>query len=496
MNRSNEGTPDRSIVSGSDFLHMAIDEAPSGGKSEWLAQQIRLALADRRLPVGSRLPATRVLAGELGVSRGVVTEAYQRLVEDGYVAGRGRNGTIVVSAPATTTAAKPPTPASPSSRRSVFTTEPGADVFDAIRTTRARIDFSPGLPDLAAFPRAAWLRAERLVLDRLATSDLGYGDPRGTPALRMAIANWIARNRGIRAVPDEILIVAGTAQTLTLVGQVLRGDGISTVAIEDPGSLGARQHLHNCQLDTPPVAVDSEGIRVDELRATGAAAVFLTPAHQFPTGVVLRGSRRSELTHWASKSGGLIIEDDYDAEHRYDRPPVPALRSMLADSVFYAGSVSKLLAPALRIGWILAPPKYRDGLVDAKRFADLGNATLPQLVLAHFMESGALERQLRHLRRQHRRRRDTMVKAVAAHLPGAIVHGAAAGLHLTITFEAGFADTDVAAAALARDVKVHPLSWHCQLPRKPGLVLGYAATPTTDISEGVATLGEVLRRMS
>ncbi|MFH8347932.1 PLP-dependent aminotransferase family protein [Streptomyces sp. NPDC018045] len=496
MNRSNEGTPHRSIVSGADFLHLAIGEAPSGGKSEWLAQQIRLALADGRLPVGSRLPATRVLAGELGTSRGVVTEAYQRLVEDGYLAGRGRNGTIVVGAPATTTAAKPPTPARPPSPRAVFTATPDAGVFDAMRTTRARIDFSPGLPDLAAFPRAAWLREERRVLARLAASDLGYGDPRGTPALRVAVANWIARNRGIRADPGEVLIVAGTAQTLTLVGQALHSDGISAVAMEDPGSLGARQHLHNCRLDTPPVAVDSEGVCVDELRATGAAAIFLTPAHQFPTGVVLRGSRRSELTRWASESGGLIIEDDYDAEHRYDRAPVPALRSVLANNVFYAGSVSKLLAPALRIGWVLAPPQYRDALLDAKRFADLGNAALPQLVLAQFMESGALERQLRHLRRHHRRRRDAMVRAVAAHLPGAIVHGAAAGLHLTITFEAGFADTDVAAAALARDVKVHPLSWHCQRPRQPGLVLGYAASTPTDISEGVATLGEVLRRMS
>lgn len=493
MNRSKEDAPHRSITAGSDFLHLAIDEAPGGGKSDWLARQIRLALADGRLPVGSRLPATRVLAGELGVSRGVVTEAYQRLIEDGHLAGQGRNGTIVVGAPAATPAAKSPTPTSPPSPRSVFTAAPSADIFDTMRTARARVDLSPGLPDLAAFPRAAWLRTERRILDHLAASDLGYGDPRGAPALRLAVANWIARNRGIRADPDEVLIVAGTAQTLTLVGQVLHDDGISAVAMEDPGSLGARQHLHNCRLETPPVAVDSQGVRVDELRATGEAAILLTPAHQFPTGVVLRGSRRSELTRWARECGGLIIEDDYDAEHRYDRAPVPALRSVLAENVFYAGSVSKLLAPALRIGWVLAPPKYRDALVDAKRFADLGNAALPQLVLAQFMESGAMERHLRHLRRHHRHRRDAMIKAIRTHLPTAIVHGAAAGLHLTITFEAEFADTDLAATALARDVKVHPLSWHSQRPRQPGLVLGYAASTPTDISEGVATLGEVLR---
>lgn len=209
--------------------------------------------------------------------------------------------------------------------------------------------------------------------------------------------------------------------------------------------------------------------------------------------MVLRGSRRGELTRWALEHGGLIIEDDYDAEHRYDRTPVPALRSVLPENVFYAGSVSKLLAPALRIGWVIAPPKYRDALVDAKRFADLGNAALPQLVLARFMESGAMESQLRHLRRHHRRRRDAMIEAIGVHLPGATVHGAAAGLHLTITFDAEFADTELAAMALARDVKVHPLSWHSQRPHRPGLVLGYAASTPADIAEGVAALGEVLR---
>ena len=163
---------------------------------------------------------------------------------------------------------------------------------------------------------------------------------------------------------------------------------------------------------------------------------MVTPAHHFPTGVVLDGERRRELIQWAT-DGGLIIEDDYDAEHRYDRPPVPALRTMLPDRVIYAGSVSKLLAPALRIGWMLAPPQYKDELIARKRLADLGNAGLPQLTLASLMESGELERQLRFLRRRHRTRRDAMVSAIRNHLPTATIHGAAAGLHLTITFETG-----------------------------------------------------------
>ncbi|MFI0785262.1 PLP-dependent aminotransferase family protein [Streptomyces lydicus] len=484
----------------SDFLQLDMGDAPTGGRAEWLAGQLRRAVADGRLPVGSKLPATRVLAAELRVSRGVVTEAYRRLGEDGQLAGRGRGGTVVVAAPATAAEGsgdrRERAPAAGRAPGVPFGKVPGADVFDALRAAPARIDLSPGVPDLAAFPRAAWLRAERAVLAELPAAAFGYGDPRGTPALRRAVADWLARYRGIRADPDEVLIVSGTAQALGLIAQVYSRDGIRAVAVEDPGSLGVRQHLAHWGVATPPVPVDEEGIRVDALRAGGARAVLLTPAHQFPTGVVLGGGRRRELMGWAAE-GGLIVEDDYDAEHRYDRAPVPALRSLLPGQVCYAGSVSKLLAPALRVGWLLAPAAYREAFVEAKRFADLGNAVLPQLVLARLMESGELERGLRLLRRRHRRRRDAMIAAIADHLPGATVHGAAAGLHLTVTFGAEAvpgADTELAAAALARGVKVHPLSWHAQRPYYPGLVLGYAARSPGEIAAGVAVLGEVLAR--
>jgi GntR family transcriptional regulator/MocR family aminotransferase len=377
----------------------------------------------------------------------------------------------------------------------LFAGEPGADVWDALRSAPARIDLTPGQPDLAAFPRGAWLRAERAVLTELAAEHLGYGDPRGAPQLRRAVAAWLARSRGIRVDADDVLIVAGTAQALTLLHPVLRADGIDGVAVEDPGSLGTRQHLRNGDLATPPVPVDDGGVRIEALRATGCRAVLLTPAHQFPTGVVTSGERRRELLRWAQE-GGLILEDDYDAEHRYDRPPVPALRALLADRVCYMGSVSKLLAPALRIGWVVPPPRYREALTGAKRFSDLGNAVLPQLVLARLMESGELERHLRILRGRHQRRRDAMINAIAEHLPGAVVHGAAAGLHLTVTYAPQVPDTDLAAAALARSVKCQPLSWHRQLPGRPGLVLGYAARPPGVIAEGVAALGEALRELA
>ncbi|QKG19049.1 PLP-dependent aminotransferase family protein [Actinomadura verrucosospora] len=517
MHRSNDGVPDQSITGrspeaaggpagGADFLQLDAADAPPGGMADWLARRLREAIGDGRLPVGSRLPATRVLAADLRVSRGVVTDAYQRLIDDGHVAGRGRAGTIVVAAPLTAPPPPPPrtparaaAPAGDGPSRPVFPERPGAEVFDALRAAPARIDLAPGVPDLAAFPRAAWLRAERRVLSGLAAPSFGYGDPRGTPALRTAVAGWLARNRGIRADPAGIVIVAGTAQALGLLSAVLRAadPGIDAVAVEDPGSLGTRQHLNHHGMRTPPVPVDGLGVRVDALRRTGAPAVLLTPAHQFPAGTVLHGTRRRELMDWAG-DGGLVIEDDYDAEHRYDRPPVPALHAMLPDRVFYAGSVSKLLAPALRTGWVIAPPRHRDALVDAKRFADLGNAALPQLVLADLMESGEMERQLRTLRRRHRARRDAMIAAIRARLPGAVAHGAAAGLHLLVTFpeHAGLRDGDLAAAALERGVKTQPLSWHAQRPAPPGLVLGYAATAPSVIDDGIAAVAAALRDLT
>jgi GntR family transcriptional regulator/MocR family aminotransferase len=426
---SADHAPASGAAVGSDFLQLDIGQAPPGGRTAWLADRLRSAIADGRLPVGTRLPASRALAEELRVTRGVVTEAYRRLAESGQIAGRGRLGTVVVAAPARArdraghlggpgreTGAGP----------ALFGSRDREGVIDALRTLPCRIDLSPGVPDLAAFPRTSWLRAERAVLAGATPADFGYGDPRGTPALRRAVVGWLARNRGIRADPDEVVVVAGVAQALGLLGQLLRADGVRRVAVEDPGSLGARQQLEYGGHEIVPVPVDAGGLDVGALRVGGARTVLLTPAHQFPTGVVLDGQRRRELLSWAA-DGGMVIEDDYDAEHRYDRPPVPALRSLLPEAVCYAGSVSKLLAPALRVGWLLVPPDRLDALVTAKRYADLGNGVLTQLVLARLMDSGELERHLRHVRLRHRRRRDVMLRAIERHLPGARVHGAAAG---------------------------------------------------------------------
>jgi GntR family transcriptional regulator/MocR family aminotransferase len=488
--RSKTSSFDRSNTT--DFLHLTMADVRRGNRCGWLAEQLREAIGDGRLGIGARLPASRVLAEELGVSRGVVTEAYRRLSEDGHVAAHGRGGTVVLAAfPASEAIPDDVRPLAPSGD-DVFQSPFGNLSIERLRAVPARIDLSPGVPDLAAFPRNAWLRAERKVLGSLAPADFGYAPAAGTHAYRLAVSRWLARNRGVRVAPEEVVAVAGVAQALALLAQVLRAAGSTAVAVEDPGSLGVREQLRANGMHTPPIPVDDGGLRVDALRRSGARVVQLTPAHQFPMGVVLDGERRRELARWAADNDGLVIEDDYDAEHRYDRPPVPALRSLMPDHVCYTGSVSKLLAPALRIGWLVVPPRLHDAVVAAKRDNDLGNAGLPQLSLATLMESGDLERHLRLLRQRHRRRRDTMVDAVHRHLPNARVHGAAAGLHLTVTFDAPTHDVDIARRALARGVKVQPLSIHRQLPGPPGLLLGYAARSPNDIEQGVATIAQQL----
>jgi len=484
MNRSNREPVDRTTTR-SEFLQLDVADAPRGAVSAWLAARVSEAIASGALPVGGRLPSSRELATELGVSRGAVTEAYRRLAEGGHVVGRGRAGTVVAHAPPLASP-EPDTPPTP-----VRFAAPDLGVFGALRAAEAPIDLTPGVPDLAAFPRSAWLRSERAVLHELPAGGLGYPDPAGVPVFRAAVAAWLARYRGIAVTPDEIIVVAGVAQALAILARVLPSVGVDRVAVEDPGSFGARRQLEAWGMQTSPVPVDSRGLDVAALAADGAPAVLVTPAHQFPTGVLLDGARRRDLALWAD-AGGWILEDDYDAEHRYDRPPATALRATMTDRICYAGSLSKTLAPALRVGWLVVPPRLAAAVVATKRDLDLGNPTLPQLVLARLMDSGDLERHLRSVRLRHRRRRDEMVGALREHLPDATIHGAAAGLHLTVTYDGDpGSDVEVAAAALERGVKLHPLSWHRSAAGAPGLVLGYAAATPSQIIEGVAAVGDV-----
>jgi GntR family transcriptional regulator / MocR family aminotransferase len=484
-----------STDAGADFLQLRPASAPPKGLTDWLVAALRAAIADGRLGVGVQLPATRVLADDLLVSRGVVVEAYRRLADEGLVTARTGVGTVV-------------TPLGPPPRRPVPSTNGRWSAAGPLAPplplpqplAPVEVDLSPGVPDLSAFPRAAWLRAERAVLDHASASDLGYGDPRGAAPLRQELAGWLARIRGIRASPDDIIVVAGVAQSLALLAQRLRAGATTGIAVEDPGSRGARDELVHWGLQPMPVAVDEDGMRVTELDRTGLRTALVTPAHQFPTGVVLAPRRRRALLDWAAR-GGLIIEDDYDAEYRYDRAPVPALQASAPDQVAYTGSTSKTLAPGMRLGWLIPPRRLHADLVAAKHASDLGSPAIPQLVFAHLIATGEFDRHVRLVRARHRTRRDALLAGLQQHLPQARVQGVAAGIHLLITLPdlAGEVDdTDLAERIRQAGVLVHPLSWHRQRTGPPGLVMGYAAHPPDRLRTAArrisATVRAALRR--
>jgi GntR family transcriptional regulator/MocR family aminotransferase len=478
---------------GADFLQLTPASAPSRGLTAWLADALRAGIMDGRLQAGTALPPTRVLAGDLGVSRGVIVETYQRLRDEGLVSARSGAGTQVL--PVSRPHRPPPAPAARPARRPPAPEATPVAVRLPLRPRDpGEIDLSPGVPDLSGFPRAAWLRAEREVLARATATDLGYGDPRGSERLRQELAGWLARTRGLRAGPGDIIIVAGVAQALVLLATWLRAHGTTRIAVEDPGSRGARDDLAYWGLQPVPVPVDDSGLQVGALAASGARAAFLTPAHQFPTGVVLAPERRRALLDWAA-GDGLIIEDDYDAEYRYDRAPVRALQASDPGRIAYAGSTSKTLAPGMRLGWLVPPGHMHADLVAAKHASDLGCPSLPQLVLAQLIARGELDRHIRLTRQRQRSRRDALLSALHEHLPQARVQGVAAGLHLLITFPGwpGQAGDEPAASRIREaGVLVHPLSWHRQRPGPPGLVLGYAAHPPDRLREAARRVARAL----
>ena len=467
---------------GADFLQLSPAAAPVRGLTSWLAAAIRAAIIDGRLPAGTSLPATRLLAGDLGLSRGVVVEAYQRLADEGLVSARPGTGTRVSGLPGRTV------------RQDNVPARPGPMLLPQPWRARAELDLSPGVPDLAGFPRAAWLRAERSVLERASVAELGYGDPRGSEPLRRELAGWLARTRGLRAVADDIIIVSGVAQALALLAQCLTAHGTTRIAVEDPGSLGTRDELAYWGLATVPVPVDEQGLQVSALAGCDLRAALLTPAHQFPTGVVLAPQRRRELLDWAVAADAVIIEDDYDAEYRYDRAPVPAMAATAPGQVAYAGTTSKTLAPGMRLGWLVPPARLHADLVVAKHAADLGSPVLPQLVLARLIATGELERHIRGVRKRQRSRRGALLGALRSQLPQARVQGVPAGLHLLITFPAlNLDDTGLAERIHQAGVLVHPLSWHRQRPGPPGLVLGYAAHTPNQLREAARRIARAVR---
>ncbi|GAA5178434.1 PLP-dependent aminotransferase family protein [Rugosimonospora acidiphila] len=448
----------------------------AGSLGEQLAVALRESIADGRLAAGTRLPASRDLAGELGVSRGVVVGAYEQLLAEGRLTARHGSGTFVGSGSGSGSGSAVP-PEAPGPVR------PAPVV--ALR---------PGIPDLARFPRQAWRRAYEAALRTAADSDLDYGDPAGAPRLRAELAGYLRRVRAARVEAEGLLVTSGAAQALALLAAVLRARGADRIGVEDPGSPAIREHLIAAGLRPVPVPVDADGLDVAALSRGRLPAVLVTPAHQFPTGVVLSPARRTALIAWAVRTGGLIVEDDYDAEFRYDRDPVGCLQGMAPQAVALVGSVSKALAPALRLGWLAGPAGLMAELAVAKSAADNGGPVLEQLALAQLLASGGYDRHLRTVRRLYRGRRDVAVAAVAEHLPAATVTGVAAGMHLLVTLPPGVDDVALAGRAGARGIGALALSTtRVGAAGPPGLVIGYGAMPPDRLRAAVAAIGRLLR---
>lgn len=478
---------------GSDFLQLDPEHVARGARTDWLTVRIREAVLGRGLATGSRLPSTRNLAAELGFSRGTVAEAYRRLTEEGLIAGRAGAGTIVVAPEherSPTSGHRAQTPADAAERPPGTSGSPVRP--HATAGTRDVIDLATGLPDLAAFPRAAWLRAEKAVLATATSHQLGYGPPEGTEELRRELSAWLSRSRGAVAPPDRIIVTAGVTGAVSLLAQVLRADGHTAVAVEDPSAEGNRRILDYWMPRLSPVPVDDDGIDTRALAASDARAVLVTPAHQYPTGVVLSPERRRELVAWSRDADHLIIEDDYDAEYRYDRRPVRAVQPLAPESVAYTSSLSKTLAPALRLGWLVPPAHLHRRLVELRWATDLGSPALPQLTLAHLLRDGTLERHLRTMRARHRARRDAAITTFRERLPELRIGGIAAGLHLLVRLPDHLDDEQVAADARSEGVFVQPLSRHYAGSGAPGLIVNYAAHHPARLQAAVGALTRVL----
>jgi GntR family transcriptional regulator / MocR family aminotransferase len=440
----------------------------SGTLRAQLERHLREAVRSGRLRPGSALPSSRVLAGQLGISRGVVVEAYDQLAAEGYLVAR--RGATTRVADAALVGAAPPKPAEPS--------------------RPVRYDFRPGVPALDTFPRSAWLASLRKALQEAPHAALGYGDARGQQALRQALAAYLGRVRGVAADPERVLVCSGFAQGTALVCRALGRRGARRVAMEDPCHPGQRAIVAASGLEPVPVPVDDQGIQVDRLATVGADAVLVTPAHQFPTGMVLAAQRRGALMEWARRNDAVIVEDDYDAEYRYDREPIGAVQGLAPDRVVYAGSASKTLAPALRLGWLVLPAWLTDAVAEQKALDDLASPALEQLAFANLLARGEVDRHLRRNRVRYWARRDTLVAALGVHAPQVRVRGIAAGLHAVAELPPQADEATVVAAARRRSVGVYPMSdYRFGGSAAPAaLVLGYGGLGEPAIKRGVRLL--------
>jgi GntR family transcriptional regulator/MocR family aminotransferase len=415
---------------------------------------LRDSIRSGRLRAGARLPPSRLLATEIDVSRGVVVEAYSQLVAEGYLVARAGDGTRVAEG---------------------LAQQPPAARAAAPATRRVRYELRSGVPDLSFFPRRAWQGAVAAALRELPDAAFGYGSRSGLRQLRVALSDYLGRVRAVVPDPDRMSVTSGAAHGMEILWQTIRERGARRVGVEDPAWSAIPDTLTQAALEPVAVPVDKYGLRVGELEGQGLDAVVLSPAHQYPTGAVLSPSRRAELIAWARRRGALIVEDDYDAEYRYDREPIASLQGLAPDCVAYVGSVSKTLAPGLRLGWLLAPSHLVGELRVQHAITRAMPSVLTQAAYASLLERGEIDRHLRRTRRRYHARRNILIEALGRWFPEARVGGASAGLHLIVWLPDGADEAAISDAAARRGVAIHALHRDCAVvaPSPPALLLGY-----------------------
>src|SRR5580698_9233336 len=474
-------------------LLVRLDRSASQPLRGQLEASLREAIRGGRLRAGERLPSSRELARELGVSRGMVQDCYGQLLAEGYLTSRTGSATRVAAV---------------SGQEAGESTAAGPAVLSPAAAAPGRhpsgppliADFQPGVPDLSSFPRTDWAWAVKQACTQASSADLGYGDPRGSSVLREVLAGYLRRVRAAATSPERMIISTGFAQGVNLVLRALaRQGGVTCVAFEDPGYGSARadetvRAALAMGISVSYVPVDEQGLVVSELMATGAQVVVVTPAHQSPTGVVLSPARRHALTDWARR-GGYVIEDDYDSEFRYDSEPVGVLQGLAPDQVFLLGTVSKALAPAVRLGWVHAPSPLASAIADEKEMSDRGSCTLDQLALATLLTTGRYDRHLRRMRAVYAARRTVLIDAFARHAARTQLTGLAAGFHAVAPLPPGTDETAVIAAARDRRVGLHGIGAYRgnpDTPAPPALVMGFGNVRERAIEPAIAAIADLL----
>jgi GntR family transcriptional regulator/MocR family aminotransferase len=430
---------------------------------------LRDAVRSGRLTPGTRLPSSRDLAADLRIARNTVADAYGQLVAEGWLTAKTGSGTWVAERRLATPGRQPPKD------------RPAG---------QPRYDLRAGAPSSTAFDRRHWLAAARAALNAASDDVLGYPDPRGLAELRTALAGYLARARGVITNPENVVICSGFAHGLALVGRVLAEGGAKAVAIEAYGHETHRSLIAAQGLAPVPLPVDASGARPAESVLAEARAAVLTPAHQFPLGMTLAPRRRTAFVEWAARSGGLIVEDDYDGEFRYDRQPVGALQALAPEHVVYAGTASKSLAPGLRLGWLVTPAGLTDAVIAAKEGSGAHNSALDQLTLARLINSGGYDRQIRQARLTYRRRRDRLIGALNRLAPDVSLTGIAAGLHAVADLPPGYDEAAVVASAASHGVSVDGLSHYAadQSELRAAVVIGYGRPAEHAFSTAVSRL--------